>query len=39
LSQDGTEVVGFSSRGTYLVICGVNVHFADGMFGWVRVIR
>jgi hypothetical protein len=39
LSQDRVEVVGFSSRGTYLVICAVNVHFADGMFGWVRVIR
>jgi plastocyanin len=39
LSQDRTEVVGFSKRGTYLVMCGVNVHFADGMFGWVTVIR
>jgi plastocyanin len=39
LSQDRVEVVGFSTRGTYLVICAVNVHFADGMFGWVRVIR
>jgi hypothetical protein len=39
LSQDRVEVVGFSQRGTYLVICTVNVHFADGMFGWVRVIR
>lgn len=38
LSQDRVEAVGFSKRGTYLVICAVNVHFADGMFGWVRVI-
>lgn len=39
LSQDRVEVVGFAKRGTYLVICTINVHFADGMFGWVRVIR
>jgi plastocyanin len=39
ISQDRVEVVGFAKRGTYLVICAVNVHFADGMFGWVRVIR
>jgi hypothetical protein len=39
LSQDRVEVVGFATRGTYLVICTVNVHFAEGMFGWVRVIR
>lgn len=38
LFQDRVEVVGFSSRGLYLVICAVNVHFADGMYGWVRVI-
>ena len=37
LSQDRVEVVGFSQRGTHLVICAVNVHFADGMFGWVKV--
>jgi plastocyanin len=37
LSQDRVEVVGFSQRGTYLVICTVTVHFADGMFGWVKV--
>ena len=36
--QDRVEVVGFSKRGTYLVICAVNVHFNDGMFGWVKVI-
>lgn len=39
LFQDRVEVVGFSTRGTYLVICAVNVHFADGMYGWVRVIQ
>ena len=39
LSQDRVEVVGFSKRGLYLVICAVNVHFNMGMFGWVRVIR
>jgi hypothetical protein len=39
LSQDRVEVVGFAKRGSYLVICSVNVHFVDGMFGWVRVIR
>jgi plastocyanin len=39
VSQDRVEVVGFTERGTYLVICAVNVHFADGMFGYVRVIR
>jgi plastocyanin len=38
LFQDRVEVVGFSKRGTYLVICAVNVHFNDGMFGWVKVI-
>jgi hypothetical protein len=39
LSQDRSEVVSFSKRGLYLVICAVNVHFNEGMFGWVRVIR
>ena len=39
LFQDRVEVVGFSTSGTYLVICSVNSHFADGMFGWVKVIR
>lgn len=38
LFQDRVEVVGFSKRGTYLVICSVNVHFNDGMYGWVKVI-
>jgi hypothetical protein len=39
LSQDRSEVVSFSKRGLYLVICAVNLHFNEGMFGWVRVIR
>jgi hypothetical protein len=39
LSEDRVEVVGFSQRGTYLVICAVNLHFNEGMFGYVRVIR
>jgi hypothetical protein len=39
LFQDRVEVVAFSKRGLYLVICAVNVHFNEGMFGWVRVIR
>ena len=32
------EIAGERTRGLYLVICTVNVHFADGMIGWVRVI-
>jgi plastocyanin len=36
--QDRVEVVGFSTRGTYLVICAVNLHFNMGMYGWVKVI-
>jgi hypothetical protein len=39
LSQDRVEVVGFSKRGVYLVICAVNVHFAEGMYGWVKVVK
>ena len=39
LSQDRVETVSFAKRGTYLVICAVNVHFADGMYGFVRVVR
>jgi hypothetical protein len=37
--QDRVEVVQFGERGLYLVICAVNVHFNEGMFGWVRVRR
>jgi hypothetical protein len=38
--QDRVEVVHFSRRGVYLVICTVSVHFLDDrMFGWVRVVR
>lgn len=35
---DRVEVVTFSKPGTYLVICGVLVHFQDDMFGYVRVL-
>ena len=38
LFQDRVEVVGFSTRGKHLVICAVNVHFNEGMFGYVNVI-
>ena len=38
VGQDRVEVVHFGKRGTYLVICTVSVHFADNMFGWVRVL-
>jgi len=38
VGQDRVEVVHFGKRGTYLVVCLVSVHFADGMFGWVRVL-
>lgn len=38
-AQDRVEVVHFAKRGLYLVICAVNVHFADGMYGYVRVRR
>jgi hypothetical protein len=37
--QDRVEVVQFTERGLYLVICAVNVHLVDGMFGYVRVRR
>jgi hypothetical protein len=37
--QDRVEVVHFASPGRYLVICGVQPHFAvDGMFGFVTVL-
>jgi len=39
LSQDRVEALSFATRGTYLVICAVNVHFADGMYGWVKVVK
>ena len=38
VGQDRVEVVQFSKRGTYLVVCLVSVHLADNMFGWVRVL-
>jgi plastocyanin len=39
LSQDRVEVVSFAKRGTYLVICTVNLHFDEGMYGWVKVVK
>jgi plastocyanin len=32
------EVVQFDKPGTYLVICAVLPHFAEGMYGYVRVL-
>ena len=36
--SDRVEVVHFPRPGAFLVICTVAPHFADGMFGWVRVL-
>jgi plastocyanin len=36
--QDRVEVVHFDRPGTYLVICSVLPHFAEGMYGYVRVL-
>lgn len=38
LPQDRVEAVQFGRRGLYLVICSVNVHFAEDMYGWVLVL-
>lgn len=38
LPQDRVEVVQFNRRGLHLVICAVNLHFADDMYGWVMVL-
>jgi plastocyanin len=35
---DRVEVLNFAEPGTYLVICAVLPHFAEGMFGYVRVL-
>ena len=32
------ESVGFTTPGTYLVICNVNPHFRDGMYAFVKVV-
>jgi hypothetical protein len=37
--QDRVEVVHFGRRGVYLVICTISPHFAESMYGWVRVVR
>jgi hypothetical protein len=39
LPRDRVEVVHFHNPGLYLVICGVQSHFYDGMFGFVRVLE
>lgn len=36
-SQNRVESVAFGEPGTYLVICNVRPHFADGMAMWVKV--
>jgi hypothetical protein len=36
---DRVEVVQLTRPGRYLVICGVLVHFQDGMHGYVNVVR
>jgi plastocyanin len=38
LNLDRVEVVHFADPGTYLVICAVLPHFAEGMYGYVRVL-
>jgi plastocyanin len=37
--RDRVEVVHFDKPGTYLVICGVQPHFLEGMYGFVKVIK
>jgi uncharacterized cupredoxin-like copper-binding protein len=36
--RDRVEVVQFAKPGRHLVICGVQGHFLEGMFGYVRVL-
>jgi plastocyanin len=36
--RDRIEVVHFATEGTYLVICSVLSHFAQGMYGYVKVV-
>ena len=38
LLMDRTEVVHFNRPGRFLVICSVLPHFAEGMYGYVRVL-
>lgn len=37
--RERVEVVHFDRPGTYLVICAIPRHFADGMYGFIRVLR
>jgi len=36
--RDRVEVVQFNQAGRHLVICGLQTHFLDNMYGWVRVL-
>ena len=36
-TQNRIESVSFSEPGTYLVICNVRPHFADGMYAYIQV--
>jgi uncharacterized cupredoxin-like copper-binding protein len=36
--RDRVEIVQFAKPGRYLVICGVQGHFLEGMIGYVRVL-
>ena len=36
--QDRVEAVHFPDPGTFLVICAVLPHFAEGMYGYVKVV-
>ena len=37
-TQNRTDPIGFSTPGTYLVICNVRGHFLDAMYAWVKVV-
>ena len=37
-TQNRTDSFGFSTPGSYLVICNVRGHFVDGMYAWIRVV-
>jgi len=36
--RDRVEAVQFNQAGRHLVICGLQTHFLDNMYGWVRVL-
>lgn len=37
-TNNRVESIGFTTPGTYLVICNVRPHFQDGMYAWVKVV-